>query len=96
MLWSYLNRNRKQNYVAETNNANWKDIYTLPLTTVYDASWKTSQVYLQINSYIGVNLKNQAYVISAIVYRNNRILILGMCDNSEFMEPIGKLQQKQK
>jgi len=26
-------------------------------------------------------------------YRNNRILILGMCNNSEFMEPIGKLHQ---
>ena len=25
------------------------------------------EVYLQINIYIGVNLKNQAYVISAIV-----------------------------
>ena len=24
----------------------WKDIYTLPLTTVYDASWKTSQYKL--------------------------------------------------
>ena len=51
------------------------------------------EVYLQINIYIGVNLKKQAYVISAIVYRNNRTLILGMCDNSEFIEPIGKLQQ---
>ena len=27
-----------ENYVAETNTVNWKDIYTLPLTTVYDAS----------------------------------------------------------
>ena len=32
-----------ENDVAETNTVNWKDIYTLPLTTVYDASWKTSQ-----------------------------------------------------
>ena len=51
------------------------------------------EVNLQINIYIGVNLNKQAYVISAIVYRNNRTLILGMCDNSEFIEPIGKLQQ---
>ena len=27
-----------ENDVAETNTVNWKDIYTLPLNTVYDAS----------------------------------------------------------
>ena len=52
---------------------NWKDIYTSPLTTVYDASLKTSQ-YKFLNIIIPTN--KYLYRCKIKEYRNNRTLIL--------------------